>query len=333
MVPGAGEVVSCSIFTREEMVGDIRANKIFGDAAVDVLAAGSNMTVTPVFFGTVFGTVTTITGGQSSRPVSPPTINLAGEQIKRSLGLAFSWTDQGTTSSLFMWQLSYITQPEDISNRITDWDNAGTPGNKFFQGFQIVCDTLNVTKTLAVRDGDALVFHDFVSDNSALTTNQVKANGQQTVTCSFVTPFRAHFARVEPQDLNTWRLFGVSFIAEPTPEAAMNWITQPTSHGLPGYQHCRQMLFAYNAPSQVIFSLTLDGVAQVYTLPATTGYQKVLIPFAAVKGLVFQYGATSAQPFQIWREDLEWFVRSWGDAGPYRSIKMIGDSMSPRATI
>lgn len=332
-VAGNGEVVSCAVFTREEMVGDIRANKIFGDAAVDVLPAGSNMTVTPVFFGTVFGTVTAITGGQSARPVSPPTINLSGEQIKRSLGLAFSWTDQGTTSSLYLWQISYITQPEDISNRITDW-SAPAAGNWFFQGFQIVCDTLNVVKTLAIRDGDALIFHDFVSDNSTLTTDQIKANGQQTVTCSFVTPFRAHLARIEPQDLNTWRLFGeVKWIAEPTPEAAMNWITQPTSHGQPGYQHCRQMLFAYNAPAQVIFSLTLDGVPQVYALPATTRYQKVLIPFAAVKGLVFQYGATSTQPFQIWREDLEWFVRSWGDAGPYRSIKMIGDSMSPRATI
>jgi hypothetical protein len=334
LTQNAGEVISCLAVTREEMVGDIRANKLFGDAAIDCLAAGSNMTVTPIFYGTAFVTSTVIAGGQSSRPSSPPTINLLGEQIKRSMGLSIAWTDQGTSSSVFMWQISYVTQPEDISNRITDWDNAGTQVNKFFQGFQIECDTLNAIKSLMVRDGDALALHSFVSDNSALSAGQVKANGQQVITCSFPTPFRAHLARIEPQDLNTWRLFRVTFIAEPTPEFALNWITQPTSHGLPGYQHLKQMLVPYSATAPVTMSVTVDGVTSAFTLPATSGFVKTLLPFSALlKGLVFQYSATSTQPFGIWNDDLEVFLKAWGDSGPYRNIKLLGDSMGPRATI
>ncbi len=327
----SGEIVSCVVATREEMVGDIRGNKKFGDVALDCLPA-SSLTVTPVFLGTPFATSTVI-AASVSRPQSPPTINLLGEQLQRSIGLLISWTDQGVNSTLFSWQPSYITEPEDISNRNTDWDNAGSDANKWWQGFQIECDTNNQVKSLTVRDADNLLTHAFTSDNSALAVNQIRANGQQVITCSFPVPFRAHLARIEP-DNTVWRLYRVLWIVEATPEAAMNWINQPTSHGLPGYQHVKQFLFPYNAPAPVTITVTIDGTATTPpALPATTGYQKALVLMPPNKGLVFQYSATSTQPFQVWVEDFEVFVKSWGDSGPYRNIKMVGGSMSPRASI
>lgn len=317
-VAGSGEIVSSIVITREEMVGDIRSNKLFGDAALDCLAAGSNMTVTPVFFGTVFGTSTTVTGGQSSRPSSPPTVNILGEQIKRSMGLSVSWTDQGTTSSLFMWQISYVTQPEDISNRITDWTDAGVSGNKFIQGFIITADTLNTGKTIAFRNGDTLALSE---------TFTITMNGQQTQAFSFATPIAAHLIRLEPQDFNVWRLFGIEYVFQPMPESVLNWQCQATSFGNNGYSHVKEVLAAYSSTAPVTLTITcFDGNSPaVVTLPSTGGaYQKALFPLSPNKGLLYTFQATSTQPWQPYLRDWEIKVKEWGSSGPYQIYKNIG---------
>jgi hypothetical protein len=138
--------------------------------------------------------------------------------------------------------------------------------------------------------------------------------------------------REEP-DSTPWRKFGIKYVFEKTPETVLNWQTQPTSHGLPGFQHVKELLFAYNATAPVTFTLIVDGVPQNYTLPATTGYQKVLISLQAIKGLVFQYDAVSSQPFQIWVNDIEVKVKAWGDPGPYLNWQKMGAIMGERATI
>lgn len=327
LTPNAGEVVACLVITREEMVGDIRANKLFGDAAIDCLAAGSNMTVIPIFFGTVFGTSTVIAGGQTSRPSSPPTINLQGEQIKRSLGLSISWTDQGTVSSLFMWQLQYINQPADITNLITDWTDAGNPGNKYIQGFIITADTLAQNKTIAFRNGDTLTLSETITINM---------NGQQTKAFSFATPIPAHLIRLEPQDFNVWRLFGIEYVFQPMPESVLNWQCQATSFGFNGYSHAKEILAAYSATAPVSLTITSFGGASpnVITLPSTGGaYQKILFQLSPNKGLLYTFQGVSTQPWQPYLRDWEIKVKQWGSPGPYETYKNIGGVHGVSATI
>lgn len=324
---GSGEIVSCIIGTREEMVGDIRASKIFGDAAIDCLAAGSNMTVTPTFFGTAFGTSTTIAGSQSVRPKSPPTINLLGEQLQRSMGVIVSWTDQGTTSSLFMWEISYVTQPEDISNRITDWTDAGNSGNKFIQGFIITADTSAQNKTIAFRNGDTLTMSE---------TFTLNMNGQQTKAFSFATPIPAHLIRLEPQDFVVWRLFGIEYVFQPMPESVLNWQCQATSFGNNGYSHVKEVLAAYSSTAPVTLTITcFDGNSpSVVTLPSTGGaYQKALFQLSPNKGLLYTFQASSTQPWQPYLRDWEVKVRQWGSSEPYQIYKNIGGVHGVSATI
>jgi len=331
--PSSGETISCAVITREEMLGDIRANKMFGDAALDTLAAGSSITVTPVFLGALFGTTTTITGGQSSRPTSPPTVNLLGEQLKRSMGLSLTWTDQGTTTVLYSWQPSYLTQPEDISNRFTDWDNCGTEDSKFIQGFEIEADTLNVAKGLVVRSADSLLTTAFTSPTG---TNTITANGQQVIDCSFNSPFSSHLVRIEPQDSNVWRLFRVKWIYQPTPESALTWATQATAFGFDGYLHMKEILAAFASNAAVTLTITAyDGLSPAaITLPNSGGaYQKILFPCTPNKGLLYGFSAVSSAPFQLYQADCELLVKQWGSDGQYVRYRGFGGPHGPGAVI
>jgi hypothetical protein len=312
-----GETVACVVATREIMP-DLRATSMFGDASLDVLPA-SVMTVDPVTIGATIAATTTL----AISPREVAVINLQGQQLKRSLGLLIQWTDQGVTSALLGWQPAIIPQPETIQNRFGDWDDAGLFGPKFFQGVTIEADTFAQNKTLVFRSSD---------DGLVKQTLVINHNGQQEKSYSFDPPFVSHLIREEP-DTTPWQKFAFKYTYEKTPHNVLNWQTQPTSHGMAGYQHVKELLFAYNAPAQVTFTLTVDGVAQSYTLPATAGYRKVLMSLKAVKGLVFQYGAKSPSRFQIWVNDIEVKVKAWGDSGPYINWQKVGSVMGPEASI
>jgi hypothetical protein len=318
---GGTEQVSCLLATKEEMMGDIRAYKQFGDASLDLTPNGGNVAITPTFLGIPFGQTTLVNGGSAVRTLA--VVNLEGQQIERSMGLLLAWMDIGAQTVLFGWQPSFVSQPENIQNRFGDWDNGGALGAKFFQGFLLEADTFGQNKTIGIRNSDTGVLQQ---------TFQINHNGQQEKPYSFAVPFIAHLVRDEPDNI-PWRRFNFKYIFEPTPEMVMQWITQPTSHGLAGYQHVKQALFAINAPAPIVFTINIDGVNYPYTVPPTLGYRKVLVPFGPWKGLVFQYSAVSTQPFQIWIDDAECWVKNWGDTGPYKNVKLIGATMGPEAKI
>lgn len=325
--PGLGEVVSCIVATPEEMQGDLRAPKLYGDAVVDAEAAG-NITATPMFFGNPYISPTTIvTGGRALAIVS-----VGGEYLARSMGLYLSWVDQGAITSLYLWQVSYIIKPEFTQNRFEDWNTSGTPGNKFYQGFLLMADTQNAAKTLTIRDADTLSTHSFTGPQ--LTSNEILHNGQSELAYSFDTPFLAHSVRFEP-DSTDWQFYTIRYIWQPSPEFVKTWKTQATSFGINGYMHMQRILLPYAATAPVTFTITVDGRSYSYTLPSTGGaYQKQeIILGPLLKGMVYTFSATSTALFAIWQDDVEILVKGWGDTGDYRRIKNMGAPMGNEAQI
>jgi hypothetical protein len=294
---------------------------------IDTLPS-SLLTIIPLLFGSP-QPATSIFPLVSRVPAFP--IDIAGEGLAQSMGLLISWSDQGAASILYAWQVSWVPQPETTAGRFTDWD--GGPGNRnlFFQGFELEADTGNVIKQIRVRDADTLTLHPF---NSNAGVGQIQHNGQSTRPYSFLTPFQAHLVRLEPQDSVAWRMYRVRWITRPTPDYALNWITQPTSYSLPGYHHVHHSLFAYMSTAPVTVTITTDGNANVYILPSTGGlYRKVLVMFNPVKGLVDVWSAVSTAQFQVWQDDIEIFVKAWGDPGPYTKARLLGAPMVPDADI
>lgn len=324
-----GEHYTCVVDLPEEVFGDLRASKLFGDGSFDAIAT-SGFTVVPYSYGaSVVGA--TIIPPTAGRPAEPYLINLGGEIRVRSLGARITWNDYGVdVTTLFSFQYSYIPQPEDIANRFSDWDNAGTNGNKYFEGFLLTSDTGAVTKSMVIRDADTLMPHDF---NSNLGLNVFNHNGQSTKAYSFVTPFVAHLVRTEPQGTTPFRDFGIKYIVQPTPEFARNWISQSNTHSMVGWQHTMRVLITYSATAPVTLSVQVDGVTDSYTLPATSGWQKYIQILKARKGLVHRYFLVSAQDFAVSSSGLELYVKSWGSAGGYENQALLGGQLGNKALV
>lgn len=327
---GVGESVACVLAHREETYGDIRATKLFGDAAFDaVIFASAGLVATPAIFGvsqtpTTFPTTIT-------RPQPPLNLNLGGELRARALGCIFAWTDRGTPSVLYSFQFSYIPQPPDTDNRFQDWDDAGYVGAKYIQGFITCSDTSNVPKVLTIRDAETLQTHDF---SSIAGLNTIQHNGQTTIAYSFVAPFIAHQVRYEPDSVS-WREFEFKWIWQPTPESVYTWRTQVTAHGLPGYQHLRQnQIISHRSVEDLVLTIWTDNAPNTYTIPNSGGQStKTIVPLKAIKFLTAEYQIVSTAPFSLWIDDMEVYVGAWGRNGNYQNHKLLGSAMGNKAEI
>lgn len=230
---------------------------------------------------------------------------------------------------LYLWQSAVAPQVEITKDRNDDWTNCDTRGLKFFQGFKLDADTFGADKDIQIRDADTATLH-------SPQPSPINHSGRQTKPYSFATPFLAHSVRMESLDLVAWRKFGISYIWEPAPEFTYTWKTQRTSHGLSGFHHIQRMIFAYAANGPVTLTVTsFDGTSPaVITLPTTGGvYQKVVIVFTFNKGLLYQYSATSASPFQIWKNDLEVILGMWGRQSAYINYPLLGGERGDEAAI
>jgi hypothetical protein len=331
----AGESVPWTVVTKDEIFGDLRAQKEIGDVMLDCVTS-SGLTVQPISFGVNLGPLTTLAPIPARQEI-PPVIPVGGlgvEVMSRTVGLLLQGTDRGPATILYAWQPAYIPQPEDATTRVLDWEDNGSPGAKWWQGFLLEANTYNVPKQLVVRNGDTLAAQAFQSSRIALPPGEGQHNGQQIVAYTFTPPFIAHLVRLEGADANTWQFFKVAWITEPSPEFGVEWHNQPTAHGFSGYQHVQQVMLAYNAPAPVSLVVLVDGVAlPTVTFPATAGLAKVLQVLPPNKGLVYQYILTSTIPFQVWVDDIEVYVKPWGSPGPYQIVRQLGGEMSPAARI
>jgi len=107
------------------------------------------------------------------------------------------------------------------------------------------------------------------------------------------------------------------------PELATNWLSGPTTHGLPGYQQVPMVLMCYRSSGTATFNVLIDGVLYSYALPSTGGkYFKKFFRLQSVKGLTFQYGfqAPGQSAFQLFDIDCEVWVQPWGTPG-YQKMK------------
>jgi hypothetical protein len=326
---GSGEIVQCYAASNEDMMGDIRAPKLYGDASLDCLPL-SAITATPMFLGVAYGTSETI-AVSSTRELA--VVDVAGGYEAQSMGMFIAWSDQGVQSKIYAWQPSYIVKPELTQGRYEDWNDSGVPGNKFYQGFILEANTYNSVKGLVVRDADTLTTHSFAGES--LSPNQILHNGQSIQAYAFAAPFRAHSVRYEATDAKPWQKFDLKYVFEPTPEFALYWESQQHGFGIDGYKHLQRGLFSYCSTSAVALVITVDGRSYSYALPSTAGfYQKNEVIFGPfLKGFIYTFAGSSAQPWAIWTDDTEMLVKGWGNPGPYQRLKILGSDQGLGAKV
>lgn len=316
-----GHAIAGHARSRSDNAGDVRLDKLFGDAMLDVDQRGS--------------VLTTQIGFNKFSTVEAPVINAAasGEQqlilgiangdgvTARDVALDMSWSSVLGGPRVFAWGWSLVPKVEQTTLRVTDWDDAGTRGAKYVQGILLRADTLGVSKVINIEsDGNGNV-------GASITVND---NGERLVPYAFAVPIpAAHLLRLVPVPSGAvpWRMYEYQWIFEPAPEPGIVWSPQGTTFDLDGFKHLFLAGISYVATTDCILSLVVDGVTRslTYTLPTTAGlHLKRYVQIEPVKGKLFQPILTAAQPCQVFARDCEFWVGPWASNAPYSIQKPFG---------
>jgi hypothetical protein len=331
-VPPFSEDGACVLLTQAINAGDTRADKRVGD-----IFLRANITPTgPITVQPYSGIYTTALAGFAPTALAsgverygPYIVDFISgrSQTVDDIESVFSWTI-GQTTYLSLWQPNFIALPESVQDRPTDFDDAGTPGAKFVQGFMLECDTFGQAKSFAVENCDDGTLH--VPNESAITSD-----GQKIFAFSFTPPFISHSMRLISTDGVPWRRWGLQWIVSPFPESVVEWQSESTSHGLLGWQHVRELNIAHISTADLQLTIVPDvGDPIVVEVPNSGGIQtKTKVTVFANKAKLFSYRLSSPLPFRVFEPDIEVKVKQWGSEGGYDIVKPFGGPSAAKALV
>lgn len=326
------EILPYAYWTSWDFGGDPRALKQWGDAVLDFNPGGSinGVTVTP-----------TLVNG--SLDLAPQVVGIDGVVrdtyliecsdgvgvLSRNFGLKIEGFCElcDTQRPLFyLWEPSQIAKQVIVARRATDWEDLGYKGAKFVQGIVIRANTFGLDKCLAVEfDGP----NNNPQQALVLTINhdgeQSKAYPLESATdpATRWNPFAAELVRLHGVDDEAWTLLDWRWVWEPMPEAATQWQTQETTFDFPGFLSVHDAVMAYDAPAEVALTVWHDLGSVTYTLPPTSGYQRIYTILQTAKGKAVRFRLTSTTPFRLYKRDCSVRVQPWGN-GAYRILNPFG---------
>lgn len=327
--PTGPESGTMTILTPAYNNGDRRSTKRFGDIFIEASVPTGKTAFTAKLFSEKYAN---FLSGVISPTTYPQTIdgirhgdvcevNSGAGVYAKDVELSFEIPVGSVGAELFTWQPALVPQPETTGQRNTDWDDAGSPGAKLVQGVIIEADSFNVAKSFTAESGDDDSIHNFAEMGAG-----VVFNGQSMKALSFAVPFVAHNFRIVPNGV-PWNLFKVQWIFVPYPELVREWHTEGTSHGLPGWQHVKELNIAHLSTADLTLTLIRDfGSPIVVTVPNSGGIQtKTLVQIPPPsKFKIVSYNITSESPFRLWVEDLEVWVCDWESDGGYKMLRPFG---------
>lgn len=319
-----GSTITSQVRTRSWDFGETRAQKLFGDIMLDHVGSIAAVTIGLDNYST---TLTPQAKSQASRgqtiidmPLAAGATAGAGQK-GRNIALDLSFTSGSVI--LYEWQPSFVPRPEDAKLRWMDFTNAGTPGNKYLQGIILTADTNGLDRTVQVQGDGGLVIANLVVNHNGYIIKDYPGAGDTW------TPRASHMFRLVPSDPNSWEIFDVEWISQPTAESSIKWQIEGTSHGYEDFHHLRRLWIALESSTVVTLSLDNDGNVETYSIPSTGGtYKKLLVPLKARKGKLWKYILTSTSPFRVFYDDTEVESMGWGADGLYKDVKPLGSLRS-----
>ena len=317
--------INCSVFTRQDDLGDPRIRKLYGDYMIDAAAGdGGGITVIPF---TDVGTnelaasyVNTVNRTQEVTATLPSGLGVLGT----SFGLYFSWLASPNTAALYQYEYTYVPKPILTGFLATDKTDDGYLGAKYLRGLCIECNTLNTTRTVNVLIDDAVV-----------ATLTVLANGQQELPFA-ITPAVGSMFQLQPTDPNSWELFSIRWVWEKWPDLTTiesTWMDLGTTKpkyiraftipvaGLNGpdlgftvYYNADGTVDTYVTTPVAPYSLTAKTALQYSFSPPILAHQLKLVP------------STSCR---IWYDEIKWDAEEWPEiARLYGPIENLGTSQA-----
>jgi hypothetical protein len=317
-----GGAISCEATTAAYSLGDFRSLKQFGDAFVDADASGTGagmlVNLSADDLTSSVGTAT-LTGAQNVNRIPIDIGSGLGAQ-NVNLALAFTWTGTG---SLFGFEIAALPKPERTALRTTDWIDLSQ--SMWLQGFRITANTFGVARPIQVQwDGYPTGGGEFT-----LTMNH---DGEVQLPYSFA-PVIAHRIRLTPTDGgDVWEVFNIEPIGTPAPEATGVWHPQPSSFGVEGYLHVRELRPAVMGTGSCVVSGTCEFGSWSVTVALSGAYQKVYLPLPVNKGMFYDLSITGSS-VRVFADDFEVVAKQWGSTGPYGVLRPFGQPNTQGAKI
>jgi hypothetical protein len=310
LAAGGAETATAVLATRSENGGDSRAFKRIGDVFVKALVTSSNP-VTVALWQTRLTIAlsgfspTSLAGTGSLLPYVIDFTSGFGDDLD-DIAAVFSWP-LGNGNILDLWQPDWLSLPESIQDRPTDWDDCGVPGNKLIRGMIIEIDTLNAAKALQVErsDSDTLISPDQTS---------ITANGQ-TLTPFTFEPFTAHLLRIVTTDGVPWRIWGVKWIVDPWPDYTPLFSAW-SNLGTDGAKYLRGLVIPMdtNGSAANFKILTSDGGSVSFSATTPTA-KKTPVAFAFTPPIVAHEVQIQCESnAALWTSEVKW------DFDPYPEI-------------
>ena len=118
-----------------------------------------------------------------------------------------------------------------------------------------------------------------------------------------------------PGSTGTTELF--LWLYQGVPNGVLEWATQPSNLGIPGFKSIVRMEFTYTANADVTFLVTSDGTSPAtLTLPSTAGFPvHLFLTLTPNKGNLYAFAASSIDLFQIIQAECTFSVAQWGRTG------------------
>ncbi len=312
----AGASITSRLITRQDDMGDPRAQKLYGDFMLDVVSPGG-LTITP----RTNPAGTAITGQSVTTAVRLQTlfatVSTGLGTLASSFGLDLTWNSVATT--LYQWEYSYVGKPEITGKRATDKTDDGYNGAKYLRGLCIESNTFSAARTVHV-----------LVDGADVATLTVTTASQLELPFA-ITPLAGSEFQLQPTDTASWELFQVRWVWEKWPDLTViqsNWMDMGTSKP----KYVRSFTIPISAPASptLTFTATYDG-ASTYTttavapasITAKTSAQFSFNPPI----LAHQLKLTPSTPCRVWYESIVWDAEEWPEiALLYGPVEKLGDS-------
>lgn len=278
-----------------------------------------------------FGLTKTIQFYVDQTLISTQTISANGRQLlqltlptARGSVFRFVATD-ANPGLLYSWNWMSDPEPGTQSNWNQNYTIGGTLSDKWVKGALLECDTFGQDKTVT-----------FEVDGSVVATQTVNTSGRKVVEVSF-TQALGRVLRMIPTDSHPGRLYSMEWIFDEEPLALSRWETQELDLEISGWKVLPTAWITLKSTAQVTLTTTVYGqngtviATLTNNIPSTGGVkQKVYVPFAPNKGMLYKFVWTSASAFWLYREESLVYCREWGADKTVPKQPFGNDDFSPR---
>lgn len=281
-----------------------REDKLLGDQILDADLHLQTVTLqNRLNNGTIVNAVQAIDAGTGRKRYTFDSFG-ADPQRARNISTELAGSASGARPTFYFLGQSYIPEPDQTLNRVTQWDDLGHPDEKWVTGVTFDCDTGGVDRSIIVE-------RDFNGATIVVATLVVNSAGRHKFSFSWAG-VNAHKIRVRPDDdCLAWILYSADWIKLNEPPRIAKWDTFFEAAGDQYYTGLD--LYCDTSGLEKQIRVEVDGV--VLTNPYTTemfwritanGRRYLHLTFLAGRGHVFRFTAIDNNPGLLYSH--KWYL-------------------------